>query len=437
MVNRAVVGTILVVFVISVSVLAQEKEERSIESAQTFVERREALMGLLEDGVAVLYSQGRQTETGPVSGYRADGNFWYLTGVDDAGAILVLSPQEKDRQLLLLPPRDIEAERWSGRRPPLTESLERGLGFDRILRTGSLDKILTSRMKHANTLHLISSLVGPSADIPPDLELYQKITARVPGATIKNSSHFLETMRMVKSAEEIAAIERAIEVTYRGMTDLLAEVRPGVTEYQLDGVLENSFKRQGAQYMAFDPIVGAGEEATVLHYSKRNRSLEAGQLLLLDVGAEWDHYAADITRTVPVDGRFTREQSRIYDIVLRAEKTVIEAIKPGVTIAELQDIARDVIREAGYIDALIHGTSHHIGLDVHDVADNGMPLEPGMVITVEPGIYLPDEKMGVRIEDDVLVIETGHRVLSDEIPRERKDIETWMTRAKQRTQDDS
>ena len=429
MLNRTVTGVVVVVLLISASILAQEKGGQGIES-RTFVERRETLMAELKEGVAVLYSQGRQTETGPVSEYRADGNFWYLTGVDDAGAILVLSPQETDRQVLLLPSRDIEQERWTGRLPPLTESLERDLGFDRILRTGALNGIITSRMKHTSTLHLISSPVGPSADIPPDLELYQKITARVPGATIKNSSRFLEGMRTIKSAEEIAAIERAIEITYAGITDLLAEVRPGVTEYQLDGVLENSFKRQGAQHMAFDPIVGAGEEATVLHYGKRNRSLEAGQLLLLDVGAEWDHYAADITRTVPVDGRFTREQALIYDIVLDAEKTVIEAIKPGVTIEELQDIARDVIREAGYIDALLHGTSHHIGLDVHDVGDNSLPLEPGMVITVEPGIYLPEDKMGVRIEDDVLVTETGHRVLSAEIPRERKDVEAWMTRAR-------
>ena len=430
MLNRAVAGAILVVFVISVSILAQEKKEQGIESPRTFVERREALMDSLKEGVAVLYSQGRQTETGPVSRYRADGNFWYLTGVNAPGAILVLSPQEKDRQVLLLPPRDIEDERWTGRRPPLTESLERDLGFDRILRTGSLDKVLTSLMKHNSTLHLISSPVGPSADIPVDLELYQRITARVPGATIKNSSRFLETMRMIKSAAEIAAIERAIDVTYRGMTDLLAEVRPGVTEYQLDGILENSFKRQGAQHMAFDPVIGAGEETTVLHYSKRNRSLEVGQLLLLDVGAEWDHYTADITRTIPVDGRFTHEQVQVYDIVLAAQKAAIKAIKPGVTIREIHEIAKDTIREAGYVDAFIHSTSHHLGLDVHDVADYGLPLEPGMVITVEPGIYLPDEKIGVRIEDDVLVTETGYRILSNQIPQERKDVEAWITRVK-------
>jgi len=425
--SKAIVGTIPVLFVLSVSVLSQEKKEPGIELPDTFVERREALMASLGDGIAVLYSQGRENDTG----YRADGNFWYLTGVDEPGAILILAPQEKDRQVLLLPPRDIEYERWTGRRPALTESLQRSLGFDWVLRTGVLDAILISHMKHSTVLHLISSLVGPSQDIPADLELYQKITARVPGATIKNSSHLLETMRMVKSAGEIAAIEQAIRVTYQGMTELLAEVRPGVTEYRLDGILESSFKRQGAQHMAFDPIVGAGEETTILHYQKRSRTLKPGQLLLLDVGAQWDHYAADITRTIPVDGRFTRAQALIYDIVLDAHKAVIGAIKPGATIPELLDIARDVIRRAGYIDEFIHGISHHLGLDTHDAADNGLPLEPGMVITVEPGIYLPNEKTGVRIEDDVLVTETGCRILSNQIPREKKDVEAWIAGAKQ------
>jgi Xaa-Pro aminopeptidase len=425
--SKAIVSIILVVFILPLCILAQEKGEQGIESPRAFVERREALMDSLAEGIAVLYSRGQQSETG----YRADGNFWYLTGVDEQGAILLLAPQEEDRQVLLLPPRDPEDERWTGRRPALTESLRCSLGFDQIYRTTALDGKLVSCMKRTTVLHLISSLVGPSRDIPPDIELYRKITARVPGATIKNSSHLIETMRMVKSAEEIAAIERAIEVTYQGITDLLAEVRPGVTEYQLGGVLENSFKRQGAQYMAFGPIIGAGEETTILHYQKRSRTLESGQLLLLDVGAEWNHYAADITRTIPIDGRFTHEQARIYDIVLKAQKAAIRAIKPGITIRQLYNIARDIVGEAGYMDALIHGTSHHLGLDVHDAADNSLPLEPGMVITVEPGIYLPEEEIGVRIEDDVLVTQTGCRILSSQIPRERRDVEAWIKRAKE------
>jgi Xaa-Pro aminopeptidase len=166
----------------------------------------------------------------------------------------------------------------------------------------------------------------------------------------------------------------------------------------------------------------------ILHYQKRNRSLETGQLLLLDVGAEWDHYTADITRTVPVDGRFTQEQATVYDIVLKAQNAMIRRIKPGVTLQELNDVARDVIGEAGY--EFLHGASHPLGLEVHEVLDFGPELKSGMVITVEPGVYLPDGGFGVRIEDDVLVTEGGCRILSNRIPRERKDIEAWMTRAK-------
>ncbi|UCG58731.1 MAG: aminopeptidase P N-terminal domain-containing protein, partial [Phycisphaerales bacterium] len=216
--SKAVVGAIVVVFPLSVGVLAKGIQEESIRLPDTFLARREALMDSVAEGIAVLYSQGRRTETG----YRADGNFWYLTGVDEPGAILLLAPQERDRQVLFLPPRDIEDEQWTGRRPALTDSLRRELGFDQIWRTGMLDRVLISYMKHSTVLHLVSSLVGPSRDVPPDLELYRKITARVPGTSIKNSSHLLETMRMVKSPEEIAAIEQAIRVTYQGMTEVLA-----------------------------------------------------------------------------------------------------------------------------------------------------------------------------------------------------------------------
>jgi Xaa-Pro aminopeptidase len=388
----------------------------------TFKARRQALLDSLGDGTAVLYSQGESGETG----YRADANFWYLTGSDEPGAILILSPHEYDKETLLLSPRDTEAERWTGIRPSLSESLRVTWGFDRIARTGRLGGSVLANMKHEPTLHLISSLAGPNEDVPADLEFYHKITARVPGVSIKNSSRIIESMRMVKSDEEIAAIEKAIAVTHQGITELLGSVKPGVTEFQLDGILEVSFKEQGAQHMAFEPIVGAGEQTTILHYEKRNQPVRAGQLLLLDVGAEWDRYAADISRTIPVDGRFTPEQARIYDIVLDAQNAAINAIKPGITVREVHEIARDVIRRSGYVDDFIHSTSHHLGLDVHDVADYGKPLAPGMVITVEPGIYLPDVEIGVRIEDDVLVTATGHRVLSEFIPRARAAVEAWV-----------
>lgn len=393
---------------------------------ETFRARRAALLDSLGDGTAVLYSRGRNGDTG----YRADADFWYLTGVDEPGAVLVLAPGEVDRQVLLLPPRDMDAERWTGPHPSLSESLRVAWGMDRVRRTGSLDGMLVNNMKHSPVLQLISGLVSPDAEVPPDLELYHKVTARIPGVSLENSSRFLERMRMVKTEAEIAAIEQAIEVTHQGITDVLAALEPGLTEFRLDGILEDSFKGQGAQYMAFPPIVGSGEETTVLHYEKRNRTVEAGDLLLLDVGAEWDRYAADISRTLPVDGTFTPEQARIYDIVLRAQNAAIDAVKPGMTVRQIHEIARAVIQKAGYVDEFIHSTSHHLGLDVHDVADYGIPLEPGMVITVEPGIYLQGREIGVRIEDDVLVTRNGHRLLSEGIPRERAAVEAWVAGAR-------
>lgn len=393
---------------------------------EVFKHRRQVLMDSLGEGTAVLYSNGRQTDTG----YRAGDDFWYLTGLDEPGAILVLAPGEVDAETILLEPRDIEAERWTGLRPSLTESLRVAWGVDRVRRTTSLSRILVWNMKHSPVLHLISGLVSPESPVPPDMELYGDVRARIPGVSLENSSRLIEAMRMVKSDAEIAAIEKAIAITHRGLTDLLAAVRPGIGEFQLDGILEESFKREGAQHMAFPPIVGSGKQTTILHYERRNLPLRSGELLLLDVGAEWDHYAADISRTIPVDGTFTDEQARIYDIVFEAQSAAIAAVKPGVTVREVHEIARDVIRKAGYIDDFIHGTSHHLGLNVHDAADYGVPLREGMVITVEPGIYLPDEDIGVRIEDDVLVTGSGHRLLSQAIPRSRDAVESWVQGAR-------
>lgn len=389
---------------------------------EVFKRRRLALLDSLGDGMAVIYSKGNSGEMG----YRADGDFWYLTGLDDSGAILLLAPKEKHRAVLLLAPRDPEEERWVGERASLTESLKVALQVDYISRTSGLDWWLISRIRHSPVLHLISQVVGPSAAIPPDMELYTKITDRIPGITVKNSACFLESMRTHKNPEEIAALEKAIEITHKGLSESLSMIRPGISEFQLAGKLEQSFRDQGAQYVSFPSIVGGGGHSTVLHYEKLDKAIPSGELVLIDCGAEWNHYAADVTRTFPIDGKFTDFQAKIYDIVLEAQKAAIASIKPGISMDSVDQIARSVIRKAGYADAFIHGTSHYLGVEVHDAGDYWQPLTAGMVITVEPGIYLQDAKIGVRIEDDVLVTPDGSRVLSARIPKERKDVEMWM-----------
>lgn len=427
----AVLGRLLPCLLLLFSV-AEAAQINSPFTNDIYRQRREALLDSLGTGTAVLYSSGYQTD----AGYRADANFWYLTGIDDPGAILVLAPKERDRQILLLAPRDTEAERWTGMRPALSESLKVALGYDQLRRSGSIDYVIVGNVQNDPVLHLISPLVGPNDDIPPDLVLYEKVSARIPGVSIKNSSRFLRQMRAVKSDLEIAALERAIRITHNGLTDMLAAMHPDTAEFQLDGVLEESFKRQGAMFQSFPPILGSGVQSTILHYERRNRTLREGQLLLADVGAEWAHYCADITRTFPVDGQFSAEQAEIYDIVLRANEAAIQAVRPGLTLRDIDDVARQVIREAGYADDFIHGTSHYLGLDVHDYGDGNAPLAAGMVITVEPGIYLPDKEIGVRIEDDVLVTGDGYRVLSADIPKARPDVEAWIANAKQQEEGD-
>lgn len=390
-----------------------------------FKERRQTLCDSLVEGVAILYAEGDYGE----NGFRSDGYFFYLTGLNEPGAILMLTPGFYDEQILLLPPRDADKERWTGFRLNLNDSLKTALGFDQISRTGSLGRRITSCMKKTAVMHMISRLRSPSSDISPDLEFYRKVSSRVPGATIKNASHFLEKMRMIKSPDEIKAIEKAIAITHKGLTDLLAGIKPGVYEYQLDGILQESFKKQDARYMAFSAIVGTGKNGAILHYDAKEDTVKAGDLLLLDVGAEWNYYCADISRTVPIDGKFNKRQAELYDLVLKAQQAAIDIIKPGVLIRDVHEAANSVFRDAGYVDYYFHGTSHHLGLDVHDSADRNLVLEPGMVFTVEPGLYIDKEGIGIRIEDDVLVTENGSRVLSKDIPKTIKDVENWVQQA--------
>jgi Xaa-Pro aminopeptidase len=285
-------------------------------------------------------------------------------------------------------------------------------------------------MKKTPVLHLLSSIRNPSSPKPPDIELYKKITSRVLGTSIESAQLLIEHMRMVKDKHEIAAMEKAVAITHKGITDLISKATPGVTEFYLESILNESFRRQGAQHVAFPAIVGAGENAAILHYESKDKNIEAGQLLLLDVGAQWNQYCADISRTIPIDGKFSERQAELYELVLKAQKAAIDKIKPGVMIRDVHEAATAVFRDAGLLKYYFHGTSHHLGIDTHDVNDSNLPLAPGMVITVEPGLYIDDEKIGIRIEDDVLVTENGYRVLSKDIPKTIKDVEEWVQQSR-------
>ena len=396
-------------------------EPEQTEAPRVYAARRAALMEKMGTGVAVVYAGGEEDG----DGYRQGSDFYYLTGVVDPGAVLVLAPQERTyKEFLILANRDPEAERWTGMREAISDALRARYGFERIYRADRLQGLLLDLATRSPTLWQVSR---PTADAKPaDLELYSQVSAKIPGVAIKTLAWTLPQMRARHSSDEIALMQHAVRISEAGFAAAAAQIHPGGFEGSVEAEAERVFKSSGARRPAYASIVGSGINSTILHYPRSERTMADGDLILMDMAAEYAHYAADITRTFPVNGHFSDEQRRVYEVVLAAQKAAFAKVKPGVYFEDLDREARRVIREAGYGDYFIHGLGHFVGLDVHDAGAYQEPLEAGMVITLEPGIYIPEKKLGVRIEDDVLVTATGARFLSDGLPREADAVEAWL-----------
>jgi Xaa-Pro aminopeptidase len=266
-----------------------------------------------------------------------------------------------------------------------------------------------------------------SSPVSADLAIMRAQAERVPGTQVADRSDLLMRMRAAKSQAEIACIREAGRVTATGFAAAMKGMRAGMNEFDLQEAVEHAYRTNGARELAFRTIAGGGFNATVLHYHANDQVLQDGELVVLDSGAKHAGYSADVTRTLPVSGKFTPRQRELYDIVLRAQAAAIAAIKPGVTLAQVDAAGRKVITDAGLGDAFIHGMGHHLGLETHDASPDA-PLEVGAVITVEPGVYLPKESIGIRIEDDVAVTDSGHEVLTPGIPRTADEVERAMAR---------
>ena len=266
----------------------------------------------------------------------------------------------------------------------------------------------------------------------------EKLQAILPFANIRDARRALASLRQIKSESELGLIRRAVDCSIDAHLVAARDLREGLFEYEIAALMKYTFERAGCERPSFAPIVGSGEHSTILHYNRNRGQLEAGDLVLIDVGGEYGHYAADITRTWPVSGRFTPRQREIYEIVLGAQQAAIQAVKPGVNLTgrdsgSLYQIAYDYINTHGKDrhgkplgKYFTHGVGHHVGLNVHDAAVPRTTLEAGMVIAIEPGIYLPEEKLGVRIEDMVLVTSDGYLLLTEQLPRTVKQIESLL-----------
>lgn len=355
-------------------------------------------------------------------------DFYHLTGLDhEPGAILILASAEKRRkELLLLKPRNPEEERWEGERLPLGEKLREQTGFTYVRRTDELGRWLNRFLNNCDTLCVLSRPASYTSPIPEDLKIFGELQSRHLNARIKDCTKLITRMRSLKTPLELELMTKAIRITESGLKEVFAKIQPGMTEEKVQILFENHCREEGAKYLAFPSIIGSGHSSTVLHYTKNKAEIKNGDLMVLDLGAEFGHYAADISRTIPVSGKFSPRQKEIYEIVRQAQQAALKKIKPGVIIDDLYDAAYEVISKAGYGDYFIHGLSHFIGLEVHDVGLYDEPLQPGMVISVEPGIYIPEEDLGVRIEDDVLITKTGYKILTDGIPAQIEELEKFI-----------
>lgn len=391
--------------------------------------RRERILKALKGAAAVVFAgEGAPPLLGK---WRPDFSFYYLTGVsDEAGAALLLDPTNPDldkRSVLFLRPLNPEMERWNGYREAIAAGLKERMGFKTILRSNWLPRTITGvarRTKRLACLHPFSTYPAP---VSADLAVFRQVAERVPGLTIEDQTQLLPGLRAIKSAGELSLMRKAAAATAAGYARAMKVIRPGVREREVERALDDGWRDAGADGVAYNSIVGAGLSATVLHYMANTGVAEAGDLLLIAAAASYQGYAADVTRTYPVSGRFSEDQREVYETVLAAQQAAIRAARAGTRMSDVEAAARSVIENAGHGDAFIHGIGHQLGLEVHDVTPDG-PLQPGMVITIEPGIYLPERKIGVRIEDDILIKKKGNENLTAAIPKKPREVEAALAR---------
>jgi Xaa-Pro aminopeptidase len=422
---------------------AREREDNSV-----YAGRRARLAATLAAPV-VLFGYTGQENSSPSYVFNQEENFYYLTGHNEPGAALLVLPPgaaakgwKGPREILFLPPRDPAQERWDGPRiGPRDPNVTRETGFAAVEPFSDLD----GRLKTvAKIYRQVYTLLPHSDDTGyPHAQIWSEwLAKRAPRASLRDAAPAIGAMRQIKSPGEIALLTKAIDLSMDAQLAAVRLVRPGLWEYQVAAKMEEIHFWDGCEGEAYAPTVGAGFDSTILHYNELRGRIRDGDIVLLDVGCQYSGYAADITRTLPANGHFTPRQREIYDIVLGAQNAAIAAVEPGMTLDDrgphsLYNIAYNYLNSHGRDREgrrlgryFISGLGHHIGLDVHDAGDPDRPLEPGMVITIEPGLYIPEENLGVRIEDDVLVTATGNTLLTARLPRDPGEIESIMAAAK-------
>jgi Xaa-Pro aminopeptidase len=403
--------------------------------------------------------------------YRQNSDFFYLTGFEEPDAIAVIAPAKEKKFTMFVRPRDLEQEIWNGYRAGVEGAISE-YSADEAFPINEFDEKLAEILDGPSVLYYAFGHSTPEMD----QKIIRQLTAMresnrkplEPPAAIVDPTSILHEMRVLKSAEEVEIMQRAADIAAEAHVEAMKAVRPGMKEYEVEAMLEAYFRKHGAAGSSYTSIVGAGGNATVLHYISNQDILRDGDLLLVDAGAEYRGYASDITRTFPINGKFSQPQREIYDLVLKTQMSCIDMVRPGVRLEDLKTHSIEMltegmaelgllkgdpaklIEEKKYMQFYMHNLGHYLGIDVHDAGRyyfNGesRPAEVGMVMTIEPGLYIsPDTSripegfnkdipkqylgIGVRIEDDVLVTKNGARVLTHKVPKDREEIEALMAK---------
>jgi Xaa-Pro aminopeptidase len=411
--------------------------------------RREALAKKV-NGVVVLFAATENDGPNDLYGFRQDDNFYYLSGMNVPGAaLLIASPEEaKDNtparpysEILFLPPRNMTQEKWTG--PKLgAENPEapKIAGFDRVEDMGQLpaevSRFLTGARPTIYTDVASGDETSPSAR---PMDFLKRLNSYLVFEDVKPA---LSSLRTRKDSGEMALIRKAVDASVAAHFAAFKAVKPNVNEREISALMQYEWGKRGCERVAYAPIVGSGYYSTVLHYSDDDNVMKSGDVVVIDAAGEYSMYAADITRTLPINGHFTARQREIYDIVLGAQQAAMDAFQSGKSTLRrggsdsLYQVAYDYINTRGKDlhgqplgQYFIHGLGHYIGLNVHDPGDYTVPLGPGMAFTIEPGIYIPEENLGVRIEDDFYVDAGGKLIkLSAALPSKAEDVEKEMTK---------
>lgn len=418
---------------------------------QLFVENRARLTHLLRPSSVVVLNanDAMPTNADGTMGFRQNNDLFYLTGVDQEETILVLAPHHPDptlRQVLFVRETSEQIAIWEGAKLSKTQAQQTS-GVEQVRWTSDFEATFKQIIFEVDSVYLNTNEERGAGDVQTrDGRFIEHFRVQFPLHRLERLAPLLRQLRSVKSAPEIDLLQTAINTTEKALRGVLDFVKPGVWEFEIEAEITHAYLKNRSRGHAFQPIVAAGKNACVLHYIENNAQCQSGDLVLIDTGAEYANYNADLTRTFPVSGRFSPRQRQIYDAVLRIQQRAKTMLKVGTLFADYNKEMQPVIEseliglklldktavENQNADAplyrkyLPHGLSHHLGLDVHDVGSRFVPMQAGMVFTCEPGIYVPQEGIGIRLENNVLITQNGNIDLSASVPIEADEIETLM-----------